>query len=118
MYIIATMANEDLEKQIPTESNLEQTEGVLQRQASVPGQKRDDELVHNFPQTASLAQMLKGLKFPADKKAIIQFIEERHSKESETREVLRLIEKIPEQKQYNNVFEIAEAAKLIDISFS
>ena len=118
MCIIATMVNEDLEKQIPTESNLEQTEEVLQRQASVPGQKRDDELVHNFPQTASLAQMLKGLKFPADKKAITQFVEEHHSKEPETREVLRLIEKIPEQRQYNNVFEVAEAAKLIDISFS
>ena len=110
--------NKDLETQIPTESNLEQTEEVLQRQASVQGQKRDDELVHNFPQAAALAQTLKGLKFPADKKTIAQFVEEHHSKESETRKILDLIQKIPDQRQYHNAFEVAEAAKLIDISFS
>ena len=112
------MADKDLETQIPTESNLEQTEEVLQRQASIQGQKRDDELVHNFPQTASLAQALKGLKFPADKKAIIRFVEEHHSKGSEIREVLNLIQKIPDQRQYHNLFEVAEAAKLVDSSFS
>ena len=112
------MTDEDLEKQIPTENNLEQTEEALQRQASVTGQKRDDELVHNFPQTASLARMLLGLKFPADKKAISEYVEEHHRKESETKQVLRLIEKIPENRKYINVFEIAEAAKLVDISFS
>jgi hypothetical protein len=116
--ITVTMANEDLDKQIPTRDNLDRTEKVLQRQDSVPGQKRDDELVHNFPQAASLAQALKGLKFPADKIAITRFVEERHSKEPETREVLKLVEKIPGERQYNNVFEVAEAAKLIDISFS
>ena len=109
--------NKDLETQIPTESNLEQTEEVLQRQASVQGQKRDDELVHNFPQTAALAQALKGLKFPTDKRAIIQFVEERHSKGLETREVFNLIQKIPDQRQYHNLFEVAEAAKLVDSSF-
>jgi hypothetical protein len=116
--ITATMTNEDLEKQIPTKDNLDQTEKILQRQDSVQGQKRDDELVHNFPQAASLAQALKGLKFPADKIAITRFVEERHPREPETREVLKLVEKIPGGRQYNNVFEIAEAAKLIDSSFS
>jgi len=116
--IIATMANKDLEKQIPTKDNLGQTEKILQRQDSVPGQKRDDELVHNFPQAASLAQTLKGLKFPADKIAITRFVEERDSKEPQTREILKLVEKIPSGRQYNNVFEVAEAAKLIDSSFS
>jgi hypothetical protein len=105
--------------QIPTENNVEQTEEVLQKQASIPGQKRDDELVHNFPQAASLAQMLKDLEFPSDKKTIMKFVEDQHhrSPESKTRDILNLIQKIPEQRQYNNVFEVAEAAKLVDSSF-
>ena len=62
------MSDKDPEMQIPNETNLERTEEVLQRQASIPGEKRDDELVHNFPQAALLGQTLKDMKFPANKK--------------------------------------------------
>ena len=111
------MSDKDPEMQIPKESNLERTEEVLQRQASVPGEKRDDLLVHNFPQAALLAQTLKEMKFPATKKTIIGFLEEHRSNESDTKKLFDLVQKLPDQREYYNVFEIAEAAKLVDASF-
>ena len=112
------MSDKDPEMQIPNESNLERTEEVLQRQASIPGEKRDDELVHNFPQAALLGQTLKDMKFPANKKSITQFVEERSSNKADMKKVLDLVQKIPDQRQYNNVFEVAEAARLVDSSFT
>lgn len=112
------------ESQIPTDQNLEQTE-VLDRQSTIKGMERDDELVHHFPKAASLAQMLKGLDFPVDKKQIIHFLQEkRHQQQSSSNSyediqaILNLIiEKLPDQEQkYENVFEVAEEAKLVDTS--
>ena len=115
------------ESQIPTDQNLEQTEEVLDRQSTIKGMERDDELVHDFPKAASLAQMLKGLGFPADKKQIIHFLQEkRHHQQQQSssnsyediQAILNLIiEKLPDQEQkYENVFEVAEEAKLVDTS--
>ena len=112
------MPNKDLEDQIPRQDNLDRIEETLKKQSKIAGEKRDDALVHNFPQAASLAQTLKDIEFPTDKKTIIRFIEEHRSDRPEMREIWTLIQKIPEQRQYYNTFEIAEAAKLVDSSSS
>jgi propanediol dehydratase small subunit len=112
------MPNKHLENQISRQDNLERIEETLKKQSNVAGEKRDDKLVHNFPQAASLAQTLKDIEFPTDKKTIIRFIEEHRRGNPEIGEIWTLIEKIPNQRQYYNVFEIAEAAKLVDSSSS
>jgi hypothetical protein len=95
--------------QIPTEQNEEQTQRALRKQDSVEGERRD-RTVSDFPQAAALGQVLKDLKFPADKNAIISFAEQ--SNRPESREVMPVLQKLDER-QYQNVSEVAEAARLV-----
>ncbi len=92
------MSNKDLEKQIPQENNLDQTENTLQKQSSIAGERRDDEMVHDFPQAASLAQTLKDIEFPTDKKTIIRFLEENQTGIPKMERILDLVQKIPKPK--------------------
>jgi hypothetical protein len=102
------MSRENKE-QIPTEYNEEQTQRTLRKQDNVQGEQRD-RTVSDFPQAAALGQVLKDLKFPADKSAIIRFAEQ--SNRPEGREIMPVLQKLDER-QYQNVSEIAEAARLV-----
>lgn len=62
------------DQQIPTEQNKEQTQNMIKEQDEVPGQRRDDEIVTNFPEAAAMGRILMHLGFPADKNKIIQFV--------------------------------------------
>jgi hypothetical protein len=64
-----------------------------------------------FPKSAVLGQILKDLDFPADKQTIVTYVKKMNTPQS--REVLPLIEE-PNEKQYENVSEVASAAGLID----
>src|SRR5919109_990680 len=57
-----------------------------------------------------ILQPLKEMNFPADKGAIVRFIEQ--SNRPESKEVLPFVQKIDER-QYQNVSEVAEAARLV-----
>jgi hypothetical protein len=96
-------------EQIPTEYNEEQTQSTLRRQDQVQGEQRE-KTISDFPQAAALAQVLKDLKFPADKRAIIRFVEQ--SNRPERNEVMPLVQRINDR-QYHNVSEVAEAARLV-----
>jgi glycerol dehydrogenase-like iron-containing ADH family enzyme len=104
------MAEREKKEQIPTEYTEEQQlHNTLRRQDHVRGQQRD-KTVSDFTQAAALAQVLKDLEFPADKEAIIRFVEE--SNRPERNEVLPLVQTISER-QYQNVSEVAEATRLV-----
>jgi len=103
------MSDRENPKQIPTEYNEEQTQRTLRKQDTVQGEQRS-KTINDFPQAAALGQVLKDLDFPADKKAIVRFVEE--SNRLEGREVLPIVQKIGER-QYQNVSEVAEAARLV-----
>jgi hypothetical protein len=103
------MSDRENREQIPTEYNEEQTQRTLRRQDSVQGEQRN-KTISDFPQAAALGQILKDLDFPADKNAIVRFVEQ--SSRPEGREVLPLVQKIDER-QYQNVSEVAEAARLV-----
>ncbi len=92
------MSYKDLEKQIPRENNLDQTENTLQKQSSIPDERREDEMVHDFLQAASLAQTLKDIEFPTDKKTIIRFLEENQTGIPKMERILDLVQKIPKPK--------------------
>jgi glycerol dehydrogenase-like iron-containing ADH family enzyme len=106
---LSDMAEREKREQIPTEYTEEQTQNILRRQDQVQGQRRD-KTVSDFPQAAALAQVLKDLDFPADKGAIIRFVEQ--SNRPERNEVLPLVQRINER-QYQNVSEVAEATRLV-----
>jgi Protein of unknown function (DUF2795) len=106
------MSEREKREQIPTEYNEEQTQRMLRRQDQVQGEQRE-KTVSDFPQAATLAQVLKDLEFPADKGAIIRFVE--RSNRPERNEVMPLVQTIDER-QYQNVSEVAEAARLVQQS--
>jgi hypothetical protein len=103
------MSEREKREQIPTEYNAEQTLRALRKQDRVEGEQRD-KTVSDFPQAAALGQVLKGLNFPADRSKIVRFVEQ--SNRPERNEVLQVVQKI-EERQYHNVSEVAEAARLV-----
>jgi hypothetical protein len=102
------MSNRENGGQIPAGENAEQTGRVLREQESAPGQQRE-KTITDFPTAAALGQMLKDVNFPADKNTIARFVEQ--SNRSEKEDIMSVIRNI-DDKQYNNVSEVAEAAGL------
>jgi hypothetical protein len=51
----------EYDQQIPTEQNKDQTQKTIQKQDQVPGEKRDDELVTNFPEAAAMGRILMNI---------------------------------------------------------
>lgn len=102
--------------EIPTEQNIEQTKKIIEKQDEIPGQKRDDEIVTDYPEAAAMGRILMDIGFPADKNKVIQFVEKQHNSHPECRyeckELLPLLEKI-EDRQYENAFEVTKAAGLV-----
>lgn len=96
-------------EQTPTEFNKEDTLEAIKEQGHIPGEKRE-KTVTDFPKAAAIGQILKDLDFPADKKRIVQFLEQSTSPEKS--EILPLVRKI-EEKQYQNVSDVTEAAGLV-----
>jgi hypothetical protein len=82
---------------------------TLRRQDRVEGERRD-KTINDLPQAASVGQVLKDLNFPADRSAVIKFVEQ--SNKPERNEVLSVIQRL-EDRQYRNVSEVAEAARLV-----
>ena len=106
------------DQQIPTEQNKEQTQRMIEKQDQVPGEKRDDEIVTNFPEAAAMGRILMHVGFPADKNKIIQFVQKQQESNPECRfdckEILPLLRKI-EERDYENAFEVTRAAGLVRI---
>ncbi|HXT83162.1 MAG TPA: DUF2795 domain-containing protein [Verrucomicrobiae bacterium] len=102
--------------EIPTEQNIEQTKKIIEKQDHVPGLKRDDEIVADYPEAAAMGRILMDIGFPADKSKVIQFVQKQHESHPECRfdckELLPLLEKI-EERQYENAFEVTKAAGLV-----
>jgi Protein of unknown function (DUF2795) len=102
-------------QQIPTEYNEEQTLRVIRKQTQIKGEARS-KTINDFPYAAEIAQVLKGLEFPTDKKKIMEFLQQQQSKNAQSREVLSVLQQIEEEKQYNNVADITKAAGLVEES--
>jgi predicted AAA+ superfamily ATPase len=96
-------------EQIPTDDNEEETLRVLEKQESIPGERRD-KAVCDVSEAAAVGQLLKDLHFPADKKRIVQFVEQ--SSRPESIEILSIVRNLKER-QYRNVSDVAEAAGLV-----
>jgi Protein of unknown function (DUF2795) len=65
--------------------------------------------VKDYPKAAAIAQVLKDLKFPADKRQIIDYVERARA---QSEEILSDIQKI-EDKRYESVSDVTKAAGLV-----
>jgi hypothetical protein len=95
-------------EQIPSSHDEGQTEAQVSKQARIEGERKEVD-VKDYPKAAAIAQVLKDLQFPADKKQIVDYVE-RARPQSE--EILPDIQKI-EDKQYANVSDVTRAAGLV-----
>ena len=95
-------------EQIPSSHDERQTKAMVSEQAKVEGERKEAD-VQDYPKAAAIAQVLKDLEFPADKKRIVEYVE-RARPQSE--EILPDIQKI-EDKRYENVSDVTKAAGLV-----
>lgn len=107
--------NNRLEKkeQIPTEYNEEQTLRVIRKQDQIPGERRRSKTVNDIQNTAALAQLLKNLEFPADKSKIVEFVQQKKTKDPKSNQILPVLKKI-EERQYKNIADVTLSAKLAE----
>jgi hypothetical protein len=95
-------------EQIPSSHNEGQARAMENEQARIQGERKEAD-VKDYPKAAALAQVLKDLEFPADKKRIVDYVE-RARPQSE--EILPDIQKI-EDRRYENVSDVTRAAGLV-----
>jgi hypothetical protein len=95
-------------EQIPSPHNEGQARAMENEQARIQGERKEVD-VKDYPKAAAIAQVLKDLQFPADKKQIVDYVE-RARPQSE--EIFSDIQKI-EDKQYANVSDVTRAAGLV-----
>jgi hypothetical protein len=104
------------DQQIPAEQNKEETQKMIEKQDHVAGERRDDEIVTNFPEAAAMGRILTNVGFPADKNKILRFVQKQQESNPECRfdceEILPLLQKI-EERHYENAFEVTRAAGLV-----
>jgi len=95
-------------EQIPSSHSEGQTEAQVSKQAGIEGERKEV-YVKDYPKAAAIAQVLKDLQFPADKKQIVDYVE-RARPQSE--EILSDIQKI-EDKRYESVSDVIRATGLV-----
>jgi Tfp pilus assembly protein FimV len=95
-------------EQIPSSHNEEQAKAMVSEQARIEGERKEAD-VKDYPKAAAIAQVLKDLEFPADKKQIVDCVEKARP---QSEEILSDIQKI-EDKQYQNVSDVTRAAGLV-----
>jgi hypothetical protein len=100
----------DHPEQIPTEYNEEQTLRAVRKESQIRGERKE-KTINDFPKSAAVGQILKDLDFPVDKQTIVTYVQKLNTPQS--REILPMIEELKE-KQYENVSEVASAARLIE----
>ena len=96
-------------EQIPKEDVSGEVERKISEQGGIEGQRKEVN-VESYSKTASLGQLLKGLKFPTNKIKVLEFVRKQNSDD----DLLSRLGKI-EDKEYQNVSDIAKATGLVYI---
>jgi hypothetical protein len=83
-------------------------ERIANEQNNIPGQQKDVN-VKDYPSAVELANILKNVNYPADKKTIISSVKGNNTDNS----IAALLEKL-EDKLYNNSSEVVSATGLVE----
>ena len=100
------------QQQIPSRQNEQDTQNVLEAQNHIAGQRRQ-QTVTDMPRAAAVGQALKDLRFPADKKRILLFLQERSNTNPDYQKMVSLLDNV-EDRQYQNVSDVTNEAGLIE----
>jgi hypothetical protein len=76
----------------------DQNENTINEQNNIPGQQKEVN-VKDYPYASELANLLKDIEYPTGKNKIINFIKRIGNTDQN---IMELIEKIEEDKRYNN----------------
>jgi len=87
----------------------DQNENTINEQNNIPGQQKEVN-VKDYPYASELANLLKDIEYPTGKNKIINFIK---SIGNTDQNIMELIEKIEEGKQYNNSAEDINSTGLV-----
>ena len=104
--------NQEQQQQIPSRQNEEDTQNILEAQSHIAGQKRQ-QTVTDLPTAAAVGQALKDMRFPADKKRILLFLQGRSNANPDYQKMVSLLDNL-EDRQYQNVSDITKAADIIE----
>lgn len=96
-------------EQIPKEDVSGEVERKISEQGGIEGQRKEVN-VESYSKTASLGQVLKDLKFPTNKVKVLEIVRKQNSDD----DLLSRLGKI-EDKEYQNVSDIAKATGLVYI---
>lgn len=95
-------------EQIPGKENVGDTKAMVSEQAGVAGERKEVS-VKDYPKAAAIAQILKDLDFPADKRKVVEYAERAQPQSEEVLSDLRKIE----ERQYGSVSDVTKAAGLV-----
>jgi hypothetical protein len=98
-------------EQIPSRQNEQDTQNVMEAQNHIAGQRRQ-QTITDMPRAAEVGQALKDLRFPADKRRILLFLQERSNTNPNYQKMVSLLDKM-EDRQYENVYDVTNAAGLV-----
>jgi len=102
----------DEEQQIPSRQNEEETQRVIEAQDHISGERKE-QTIRDLPEAAAVGQALKGLRFPADKNKIVQFVQQQSNTNPDCQKIVPLLQRI-ENRQYQNVSEVTKTAGLVE----
>lgn len=95
-------------EQIPSSHDEGQTKAMVSKQGGVEGERKEV-VVKDYPKAAEIAQILKDMEFPAEKKQIVDRVE---MARPQSADILQDIQKI-EDRRYENVSDVTKAAGLV-----
>jgi hypothetical protein len=104
-------SEEQQPEQISSRQNEQDTQNVMEAQNHIAGQRRQ-QTITDMPRAAAVGQALKDLRFPADKKRILLFLQERSNTNPDYQKMVSLLDKM-EDRQYENVSDVTNAAGLV-----
>jgi hypothetical protein len=98
-------------EQIPKEDETPgKTEKVIREQAGVEGQRKEVN-VESYSQVAQIGQILKDIKFPANKKKIIEHINKQSNIQNKEA-ILSKLQKL-EEREYKSVSDVTTSSGLV-----
>jgi hypothetical protein len=101
------------EQQIPSRQNEEETQRVIEAQDHISGERKE-QTIRDLPGIAAVGQALKGLRFPADKNKIVQFVQQQsNTTNPDCQKIVPLLQRI-ENRQYQNVSDVTKTAGLVE----
>ncbi|MGH9985841.1 MAG: hypothetical protein ACRD8W_18005 [Nitrososphaeraceae archaeon] len=103
----------ELENQIPTEYNEEKTLRIIRKQNEIPGESRTKTL-NDLTTAVEIAQVLKDLSFPVNKKIILTHVQDLQSTNPKANQILPILHKLKDNKEYRNMFDITSELGIVE----